>query len=281
MGAGSSVVMKCPMPFVSTDALSCVMECPSEKKFVRQGMNGSYKCVYSPDPRISVDLVTVGSTTFPGTLQELQSINPQKYSEFIREKSRFEQAITVVYENIDKQKKIDDAFRDLQAAENVRDKSPEAYQSARMAYYTLVKGDAWLNEEKQRIAGAEVAPEVQKYREAVSAIKTRTQEQQKTIDVVRGIKDRLISLKDDMKYSVGTFGDQLEKVKTQLNMENRSREEVKENQWSWVDFGLNVLLAIVLLWASYTMIRRYFTPRRPRPLPTTTIRIPTYTPPVM
>jgi hypothetical protein len=58
---------------------------------------------------------------------------------------------------------LTDAFRDLQKAENVRDKSPEAYQVARTAYYTLLKGDTWLNEEKQRIAGAEVAPEVQKY----------------------------------------------------------------------------------------------------------------------
>ncbi len=125
-----------------------------------------------------------------------------------------------------------------------------------------------------------MAPEVQKYREAVSAINARNQEQQKTIDVVKGIKDRLISLKDDMKYSVTTFSDQLEKVKIQLNMENRSREEVKEKRWHWLDFVLNILLAIVLLWAVYTMVRRFFIARRPV-VPTTTIRIPTYTPQVM
>ena len=281
MGAGYSFNVKCPTPFVSTDALSCVMPCPAERKFNRVGMNGAYKCVYSPDPQVSVDLVTVGAVPFNGTtLEQLRAVNIQKYTEFSTEKDRFEKAITVVYANIDKQKKINDAFRDLQAAENARDQSPEAYQAARNAYYTLLKGDAWINEEKQRIAGVEVAPEVRKYRDAVNAINVRTQEQQKTIDVVNGIKDKVISLKDDFKYSVNTFGDQLEKVKVQLNMENRSRQEVKEKSWSWMDIGLNVLLVIVLLYAVYTMVRRYFIPRRPV-VPTTTIRIPTYTPQVM
>jgi hypothetical protein len=258
------------------------MPCPSDKKFIRRASPDGAKCVYWPDERYSVPLVTVGTIVFGGwTVEDAQQEDSAEATPFISERDRFNQELTKVYENMDKQKKIDDAFRDLQKAENVRDKSPEAYQVARTAYYTLLKGDSWLNEEKQRIAGAEVAPEVQKYREAVSAINTRNQEQQKTIDVVKGIKDRLISLKDDMKYSVTTFGDQLEKVKIQLNMENRSREEVKEKRWNWLDLGLNILLVIVLLWAVYTMVRRFFMTPRPRPFPTTTIRIPTYTPPVV
>ena len=257
------------------------MSCPSDKKFIRRVGPDGNKCVYWPDERYSVPLVTVGPIVFQGSsLEDAQREDSAEATPFITERSRFDQEMTKLYENMDKQKKIDDAFRDLQKAENVRDKSPEAYQVARTAYYTLLKGDAWLNEEKQRIAGAEVAPEVQKYRDAASAINSRTQEQQKTIDVVQGIKDKVISLKDDMKYSVNTFSDQLAKVKMQLNMENRSRQEVKEKTWSWIDIGLNVLLVLVLLYAVYTLVRRFFIPRRPV-VPTTTIRIPTYTPQVM
>lgn len=276
--------LKCPAPFVSADALSCVMQCPSEKKFVRQNLNGSYKCVYSPDPSISVDLVTIGSIAFNGAdIEDLQKADPQKYIEFASEKDRFEKAVTVVYANIDKKKKIDDAFRDLQAAENARDQSPSAYQAARTAYYTLIKGPEWINEERERVAGSEVAPEVRKYRDAVNAVNVRTQEQQKTIDIVNGIKDRVLSLKDDFRYSVNTFSDQLEKVKIQINMENRSRETEKDTTWSWIDVGLNVLLIAILLYAVYVFARRFFasTPRRPPPIPTTTIRIPTYRPPVV
>ena len=275
-------MLKCPAPFSSADALSCVMQCPSDKKFVRQNLSGSYKCVYSPDSSISVDLVTIGSVAFTGSdIEDLQKTDPQKYIEFATEKDRFENAIAVVYANIDKNKKINDAFRDLQAAENARDKSPTAYQAARTAYYTLIKGPEWINEERQRVSGSEVVPEVRKYQDAVNAVNVRTQEQQKTIDIVNGIKDRVLSLKDDFKYSVNTFSDQLEKVKIQINMENRSREPGKDTTWSWVDVGLNALLIAVLLYAVYTFASKFFAPRRPPTLPSTNIRIPTYTPPVV
>ena len=70
---------------------------------------------------------------------------------------------------------------------------------------------------------------------------------------------KVLSLKDDFKYSVSTFSDQLEKVKIQLNMENRSRmKDEKDQTWTWVNLLLNVLLIAVLLYAVYTFVRRYF-----------------------
>lgn len=285
MGAGFSV--KCPEPFVKADAFTCVMPCPADKKFLRTNDNGTYKCVYGPDNTKFVTLVTVGGVPITAdnaqgssetlTIEGLQTQGlTQEARAFASEKDRFEKEIAVVYANIDKQQKIDDAFRDLQNAENARDESPEAYQAARTAYYTLIKGDGWLAEERERVAKAEVTPEVQKYRDNLSAVNLRKQKQEKTIDVVKGLKDKVLTLKDDFKYSVNTFSDQLEKVKIQLNMENRTREREKDNTWAWIDTILNVLLVGVLLYAIYTFVRRYFLHQRPV-VPTTTIRIPTYT----
>lgn len=235
-------------------------------------------CTYTPDPsKASVPLVTVGAVAFDGTtLEDLRTENPVKYAEFSAEKDRFEQAMTIAYAGIGKQQQITDAFNALQVAENVRDQSPSAYQVARTAYYTLVKGPDWIDEERERVAGSEVGPEIQKYRDAVSAVNLRRQEQQKTIDVINGIKDKVLSLKDDFRYSVNTFSDQLEKVKIQLNMENRSREKEKDNTWVWIDVILNVLLVAVLLYAVYTFARRYFLSR---PVATSgiTINTPAYT----
>jgi len=236
------------------------MPCPWEKKFVRRGSPEGFKCVYWPDEQYSVPLVGVAATVFDGTTTEdLQRLNATEGGPFVTERQRFEQEITKVYGNMDKQKKINDAFKDLQAAENARDQSPSGYQAARTSYYTLVKGANWINEERERVSKAEVAPEAQKYRSAVAAVNVRTREQQKTIDVVNGIKDKVLSLKDDFKYSVSTFSDQLEKVKIQLNMENRGRaKEEKDQTWIWVDLGLNILLVAVLVYAVYTLVRRQF-----------------------
>ena len=256
--------LKCPQPFVSLDANTCVMPCDSEKSFVRRTVNGSYMCVYTPDEQVKVDLVTVGSVSFPGTtLQQLQSVDPVKYAEFSAEKSRYERAFITAYGSIGSQEKIDNAFRALQDAENIRDQSPSAYQTARTAYYTLIKGASWLAEEKERIAKSEVEPEVQKYQDAVNSVKMRTQEQQKTLDVVNGIKDKVLSLRDDFKYSVNTFQDQIEKVKMQIAMENRTRDKEDTDRTSaWINTILNVLLVVVLAYAAYVLVRKVLFPRR-------------------
>ena len=267
--------LKCPTPFVSLDATSCVMPCPTEHQFVRQGGAGNHTCAYTPDPSTATaQLVTVGAVAFNGSsLEDLRSQNPTKYAEFTAERNRFDQEMAIKYAAIGRQRQIQDAFVALQNAENVRDESPTAYQIARTAYYTLLNGPEWMAEERQRIADSEVAPEIQKYRDAVASIDLRKNEQQKTIDVVNGIKDKVLSLKDDFQYSVNTFSDQIEKVKIQLAMGNRSREKEKDNTWIWIDVGLNVLLVAVLLYAVYSFARRYFlTWQR-----SNAVRVPTYT----
>jgi hypothetical protein len=277
MGAGASFNIKCPAPFVSTDALSCVMQCPLDKKFVRQGVNGSYACVYGPNPQVSVPLVTVGSVPFDGTtLAELQAVNPQKHTEFLAERQRVEQALATVYANIDSEQKLADAFKDLQAAENARAESPQAYQAARTAYYTLLKGPAWIAEEKARIAAAEVDPEAAKYMTALSAVTLRKREQQSMIDILNGIKDKVLTLKDDVKYSVNTFSDQLEKVKIQLAMESRSKVQETDSSWAWVNLALNAALVAILLYAIVVLVRRMTA--QPRP-PAVLVQVPTYTRP--
>lgn len=258
MGGGPVILPKCPAPFVSADALTCVMPCPTEKKFVREGASGSHKCVYTPDRQVRVNLTTVGAVSFNGTsLTELQTADPSRAREFTTERDRFEREIAVAYANIDRNQKIADAFRDLLAAENARDQSPEAYRVARTAYYTLVKGSQWVNEERDRVARAEVEPELQRYRDSVRALTNQTNEQKKVLDVVNGVKDKVLTLRDDFQYSVNTFQGQIAKLKDQITYDNRKRAEGPETPaWFWVDGLLNVLLAAVLIYAAYMLYRK-------------------------
>ena len=268
----------CPSPFQNIGNNTCLVRCPSGLNLSLRNDNGQYSCVYNPDNRYKVNLVPVGALQQPiFSLSRAERTNPELVQDFVEERNRYNNELGIVYSTIEKEKKVNDAFKRLQSAENARDAAPEAYQIARNAYYTLVKGQGWLAEERERIAKAEVAPEAQKYREAVNTANARSEEQQKTIEIANGLKDRVLSLKDDFKYSVNTFSDQLEKLKIQINMENRAREKEKDNTWAWIDTILNVLLVAVLVYAVYTFVRRYFISRRPPGVPMTTIRVPTYT----
>jgi hypothetical protein len=255
--------MKCPTPFVSPGLSTCVAPCPADKLFVREGGANGYKCVYSPDKTISVNLVTLGMPAFAGsTVEDLVRKDAAAAREFSAEKVRVEREIAAAYDNIDKSKKIADAFNGLMKAENARAESPDGYQVARATYYTLLKGDGWINEERTRVAKADVDPVVNQYRSSVNTITGQSQQQARILDVVNGVKDKVVSLKDDFSYSATTLSKQLEKIKSQIIVDTRKREsEPEAAAWTWVDGILNVVLAAALLYAAYLLYRKVTTPR--------------------
>lgn len=263
MGGDFSKFPKCPVPFESAGNLSCIMPCKTDKGFERRNENGTFKCVYKTDPSYAITLNTLGAQFFEGTtLNELKVANPSVHLDFTKEQDRVNNEFEVLYANIDKKKKLSDAFLALQAAENARDTAPEAYQVARTLYYTLLKGDDWKNEEKDRIAKAEIQPLVDQYAKSRETALLQYNNQRKTVEVVTGLKDKVLSLKDEFKYSVDTFTDQLDKVQTAINMERRGREtEIKVDPWSWFDLLLNLAIIVGLLYAVSILYSKIF--RRP------------------
>lgn len=271
----SIVLPKCPTPFESVNALTCVMPCPSEKGYERRSTPQGLRCVYKPDPTYSVQLNTLSSVVFDGTtLNDLQTKNVQAYGTFLKERDRFVGELAILDGQISRTKKIQDAFRRLQDAENVRDRAPDAYQRARSAYYTLLKGEKWIEEEKERLLKAEVEPLAKRFREQRDSTLRQFETQRRTIDVVNGLKDRVLSLKDAMKYSADTFKDQLEKVQSAINMERRGREEVTVvRAWDWVDTLLNIAIVVSLLYVGWMIVKKIWF-RRPVVTQTTIIQPP-------
>lgn len=258
-GGGGFVMPKCPTPFESVGNLACVMPCPAEKGYERRNVNGGFQCVYKADPQNSTVLNTVSATVFVGsTLPDLQKSDAKAYGEFVKERDRFVNEIIVMDGRIDKNVKLKDAFQKLQDAENVRDQAPQAYQQARSGYYTLLKGDKWKDEERQRLLKAEVEPITTKFEETKNTALRQFENQRKTVDVVNGLKDKVLSLKDEVKYAADTFKGQLNKVQDAINRERRGRVgETKVSFWDWLDTILNVLIVSGLLYLIYTLYRKY------------------------
>lgn len=226
------------------------MSCPADRNFERVNDTGQYKCVYKSDPTVFVNLNTLGSVTFEGSsLDDLLRERPTEADRFSQERTKVMSELAVKYKSIDESKRRDDAFKALQDAQNVQDEEPDAYQAARVNYYTLVFGEEWKEKEKARVAKAEVDPVVKNYKNSYKDLKTRLDSQRTTIDVVDNLKDNVLTLKDDFQYSVDTFTDQLEKLQTQINMDRRGREKPsdKDDPWKWIDTVLNMLIVIGIL----------------------------------
>jgi hypothetical protein len=239
------------------------MPCQVDKGFERRYEMGTAKCVYKSEPAYSLTMNVLGAPFFKGTtLDELKTEDVKVHADFVKEQDRVNNEFNVLYANIEKKKKLSDAFIALQAAENARDTAPDAYRTARTLYYTLLKGEDWKNEEKERISKAEVDPIIVEYKKNRENALSQYNNQHKTVEVVAGLKDKVLSLKDEFKYSVDTFTHQLDKVQTAINMERRGRDtETKVDPWSWFDLFLNGAIVLGLLYAASVLYSKIF--RRP------------------
>ena len=155
------------------------------------------------------------------------------------------------------------AFADLQKAENIRGSAEgeSAYEKAREAYYTLTKGDTWAAEEQERIAKTEAQPVVDNYLSKHTDLNNRITQQKSTIEVMNGVKDKVLSVEDDMQYSVSAFQKQIKAIRNQMNIDKKKQVLTAEKSSSWFDVLLNWLIAITTILMIYFIVRYM---RRPK-----------------
>jgi hypothetical protein len=256
----------CPSEFMVSPVAfgTCVVQCPAQKNYeLRVGDRGVLACVYKGDTSISVPINPVPAIQKPGPPFSYKEL--PNWTIYENELKRFNDAIAVSDANIDKQVKVNAAFKKLQEAENARDKAPDAYQTARVAYYTLVKGDTWLNEEKNRVANTEAQPVINDLIGKYQTIKYRRSQQQSVIDSMNNVKDSVISVKDDLNFSVSNFKKQIEDIKNQINKDKREQSVELVKATTWIEVLLNWLIGLSTLIAIFFLIRYIMRPKPGEP----------------
>jgi hypothetical protein len=260
-----NVQYQCPTEFEQLGLFACRMKCPTQKGFEVRNVNGIASCVYktSPENYVNMKLLTayrtpIGSNntdTPPVSFESFKENKVHLYNTYKDEYERFNEQIAIIDAKVGRQKQIQDAFRELQDAENARAEAPEAYQEARIRYYTLTKGETWLQEERERLAKADVNPVINNYADEYDDMKRRIKQQQRTVDVVNGVKDKLLSVQDELATSVGAFGRQLNGLKNMINMERRKQAETQTKSYEWIGLLLNIILTIAIVFAVISLIR--------------------------
>lgn len=258
--------ISCPSEFITApNGNGCMLQCPTAKNYEMKSTGGVLNCTHKADPAATVPLVIVPAYWAPKEGNPAPNIsytllpNKQVYANEIK---RFNDAMAVADANIDKNVKLNSAFQKLQAAENARDTAPDAYQTARVAYYTLLKGDTWINEEKNRVANAEAQPVINDLVSKYNMIKYRRSQQQAVIDSMNNVKDSVISVKDDLGFSVSNFKRQIEDIKNQINKDKREQTVELVKATTWIEVLLNWLIGLASLIAIFFLMR-YLTRSKP------------------
>lgn len=264
--------MNCPSEFIVSPNGSgtCILPCPTQKNYeLRLGTSGLLSCVYAGDSSISVSVLPVPAVQEMGPPFSYESL--PNASVYQAEIERFSTAFAIADANVDRAVKVKTAYEKLQLAENARDQSPDAYQQARISYYTLIKGDTWVNDEKARIARVEAQPVIDQISSKNQDLETRIQQQKSTIEVVNGVKDKVLSVGDDLQYSVSAFQKQIKAIRNQMNMDKKKQVETARQAGSWVDSLLNWLIALATLVAIVFLIRYMMRPKTAFSTPSSTL----------
>jgi ribosomal silencing factor RsfS len=266
MGNGYS----CPSGFTTTGVLQCVPVCPADKGFENRVVGNEPRCVYTDDANhfITLKPASVYFNPAPDSPQQpltwIQVNRPGLFAGYKASQDDLTAKLAAVLQAIDKTKQIADAFKALQAAEDTRDTAPQAYQDARVRYYSLVKGPEWATSERARILNADVMPTVASYAQTISDITARKAQQDKTKDVVGLVTSKLISMKNDFRTTTNTLTKQVDVLKNQVELEKRRAVVQKQETNDWV---LNILLVILSLIVIVLLARKLWSRSAAPPAP--------------
>jgi len=269
----------CPSEFtLHPNGSSCVLQCPTAKNYEMTSSGSMVSCTHTADKTISVQLMPVPMYPYFENIFGARRYDDRAYSPnltykmlpnkqvYQNEVDRFASAIAIADEKISRNDKLNTAFRSMQDAENARDTAPDAYQTARVAYYTLLKGDTWIEEEKNRVANAEAQPVINNFLDKYKGLQYTRSRQQAVIDSMNNVKQSVLGVKDDLDFSVSNFQKHLEDIKNQINKDKRDQDIQLAKATSWIEVLLNWLIVLASLIAIF-FLGRYLMRSKPGEAP--------------
>jgi len=124
-------------------------------------------------------------------------------------------------EALRKEKELQTAFAFYESAARNRDKEPAIFEGARIRYFALKNGDAWLQQEKKRVQSETLEPEIDKYRQQYEMLKSETDVQKGYTDSIATVRDKQAALKSSMSGNIDFLGNLLDEKEAKLSAYNR------------------------------------------------------------
>ena len=137
-----------------------------------------------------------------------------------------------------------------QAAAN-KASDPEGYERARIAYFTLLNGQGWLQKEKKRIGDSEVAPLVKNYTDKYNSLK----EEVKMQSMYTTMTDALTAQEGADQSTNAYLNKQLHSEKSQAETLNRLTA-LGGQQTAWMPRIMEGIIAILGLILLYTLFSK-------------------------
>ena len=153
-----------------------------------------------------------------------------------------------------KQKQLDGLKTALDTAALNRDSDPEAYEKARIAYYTLLEGNTWLATEKDSIAKQNIEPVLTQYTDTYNELKDRKKQQDIFVSLANSLKSQEKGDEEELAF----LNNETSKEKVNTNVLNRLTElkNSPSSQFDWILYLLYFIIGSLGLYVVYLLIKK-------------------------
>jgi hypothetical protein len=172
--------------------------------------------------------------------------------------------ITICDLDCQKQKQLALLKTELDTASDNQDEDPAGYEKARIAYYTLLNGQGWLNTEKQRIATQEVQPVVSSYNTKYNALKGEKQAQSIFVNLANNLKAQESSDKENSAFLKKELISEKDKadVLSRLNELNAGTPYTTSSTNQYISMFIDLIIVFLIVIAVYLGYSKFMVPKQ-------------------
>lgn len=168
--------------------------------------------------------------------------------------------------NCQRQKQLDGLKAALDQAMATRIEDPERYQQARIAYYTLLNGQEWLQKEKNRIAKENIEPVLSEYNTKYSVLKEEKDQQQ----TIAGLASRMLNYQSKNEDELNFLNKNLTDSDSQKDVLNRITTLGTPSEYMiyllYAVIGILALNVLYMVYSKRSVILSYFYTPQPTPM---------------
>lgn len=152
----------------------------------------------------------------------------------------------------------------LDTATDNQDEDPEGYEQARIAYYTLLNGQGWLNTEKQRIATQEVQPVVSSYNTRYNALKGEKQSQSVFVNLADNLKAQENSDKENNAFLKKELTSEKDKadVLSRLNELTSGTPYTASSPSQYISIFVDLIIVFLIVVVVYLGYTKFLLPKQ-------------------
>ena len=153
-----------------------------------------------------------------------------------------------------RQKQLNGLKTALDTATTNKDSDPEAYEKARVAYYTLLEGNTWLATEKDSIAKQEIEPVLSQYSTQYNELKNRKKQQDIFVNLAATLKNQEKGDEEELAFLNNETGK--EKVHTDVLNRLTELHGAPVPQFDWILYLLYFITGALALYVVYLIITK-------------------------